>query len=133
MLPKTTTRIPSSIKVVQQPSKTFRMDMENKRIVGFVDGLDAVAQSVYCTLGTERYEHIIYSWNHGVELQNLTGKPISYVKSELKRRITEALIQDDRISGVDTFDFEVKQGRLNVSFTVHTNTGEIREKMEVGI
>lgn len=133
MLPKTTLRIPSSMRVVQQPSRTFRMDMENKRIVGFVDGLEAIAQTVYCTLGAERYEHLIYSWNHGVELQNLIGKSMPYVKSELKRRITEALVQDDRIRSVDSFDFEVSGGKLKVSFTVHTNMGEIRAEMEVGI
>lgn len=133
MLPKTTTQIPATIKVVQQPSKTFRMDLENRRIIGFVDGLEAVTQTIYCTLGTERYEHLIYSWNHGAELHDLTGKSIPYVKSELKRRISEALIQDDRINGVDSFEFTVAGRKLAVKFVVRTTIGDLPREMEVEI
>lgn len=133
MLPKTTIQIPSTIQVVQQPSKTFRMDLENKRIIGFTDGLDAVAQTVYCILGTERYEHLIYSWNHGTELADLTGKDMPYVKSELKRRITEALTQDDRINSVDSFEFTPAGRKLAVSFVVHTSMGDIPQGTEVEV
>lgn len=133
MLPKTTTRLPTAIRVTQQPSRTFRMDLENKQIIGYTDGLDAVAQTVYCILNTERYEYLIYSWNHGVELRNLIGRPLPYVKSELKRRITEALTQDDRINSVDTFSFETAGKKLSVSFSVYTTLGDLTQEMEVEV
>ena len=133
MLPKTTTKLPSTIRMVRQPSRTFRMDFENKRIAGYTDGLEAVAQTIYCTLGTERYAYLIYSWNHGTEFWNLTGKPIPYVKSELKRRITEALMQDDRIDRVDSFMFEQNGRALCVSFVVYTSLGELKQEWEVTV
>lgn len=133
MLPKTTTLIPSAIKVVQQPSKTFRMDLENKRIIGYTDGLDAVAQTICCILGTERYEHLIYSWNYGSELNDLVGKPVPYIKSELKRRISEALMQDDRINSVNSFEFAVTGRKLAVRFVVHTTIGSLPHEMEVEV
>lgn len=133
MLPKTTREIPSTIQIVEQPSRTFRMDLDNKRIIGFTDGLDAVAQSVYCILGTERYEHLIYSWNHGTELADLAGKDMPYVKSELKRRVSEALTQDDRINSVDSFEFTSEGRKLAVSFVIHTSMGDIPHGIEVEV
>ena len=109
------------------------MDLEKKRISGYTDGLDAVAQTIYCILCTERYEHVIYSWDHGVELRGLIGKPKPYVKSELKRRISEALMQDDRISSVDSFEFADMGRNLSVSFVVHTDMGDILKEMEVEV
>ena len=74
-------------------------------------------------LNTERYQYLIYSWDYGVELLDLFGEPISYVCPELERRITEALLQDDRIEEVDGFEFEVSGGTVKASFTVHTVFG----------
>lgn len=104
---------------------------ECDRINGFTDDLDAVAQTVYLILGTERYEFIIYSWDYGVELVDLYGKPMDYVMSELPRRITEALTQDDRIDNVTDFEFEINGKRLHTTFTVISNLGNISTEMEV--
>ena len=71
------------------------------RITGYIDGLEAIKQAVYLILNTERFEYIIYSWDYGVELYDLFGEPIDFVKSELKRVIKEALEQDDRIIDVN--------------------------------
>ena len=51
-----------------QPSLTYALDAENGRIRGKVDGLEAVKQAVYLVLSTERFAHLIYSWNYGAEL-----------------------------------------------------------------
>ena len=87
------------------PNRTYKVNIEKSRINGYTDDLDAVVQSIYFILSTERYKYIIYSWDYGVELFNLIGKPMPYVMAELPRRITEALIQDNRIK--DVVDFEV--------------------------
>ncbi len=134
MLPKGNGAVvPISLKETQRPSWTYGMDLERKRLLGMVDGADAVRQAVYCILNTERYDFLIYSWNYGAELKDLYGRPIPYVKTELKRRIREALMQDDRIRGVDSFLFSHRQGRLAVSFKVHTVFGDISMEKEVGI
>ena len=69
-------------------------------------------------INTERYEYEIYSWDYGIELQDLFGKPITYCMSEIKDRITEALLADDRIESVDDFSVErVGKRNLFVKFT----------------
>ncbi|MBS5959209.1 MAG: DUF2634 domain-containing protein [Clostridiales bacterium] len=133
MLPTTGDILQKNLKIVQKPSKTFKLDMENKRIIDMVDGLEAVKQSVYCILNTERFEWLIYSWNYGSELKDLFGKSSGLVKAKIKKRIREALIQDDRISDVDSFFFDINERKLHVTFTVHTQWGEIEAEKEVSI
>lgn len=125
MIPAVNQLLSNSLELVVQPGQTYQMDHKTKTINGIVDGLEAVKQTVYMILNTERYQYIIYSWNYGVELTDLFGQPTSYVCPELERRITEALIQDDRIESVDSFEFVVSKGKVTVSFVVHTNLGDI--------
>lgn len=120
-----------SLSSASQPSKTYRMHIEEERVTGTADGIDAIAQACYKILNTERYRFVIYSWNYGVELQDLFGKPIPYVFSELPRRIREALLQDDRVEAVDGFELSHKGGDVLARFTVHTAYGDI--ELEKGV
>lgn len=131
MLPETKSVMPNKIKFISLPTKTISLDLENNQMKGTIDGLQAVAQAAACILQTERYDYCIYSWNYGIQLKDLYGKPISYVKSEVKRRIKEALIQDDRISDVDQFVFKQDQNKLHVTFTIYTVYGQMIGEKEV--
>lgn len=122
-----------SFEIKQQPSKTYKIDLDKSKIRGYIDELEAVKQAVYKILNTERYKYLIYSWNYGIELEDLFGEPIPYVYSELKRRIEEALVQDDRINSVDSFSFENKKGVVLATFTVHTIYGDIDADKEVTV
>ena len=113
------------------PNKSYRMKIADEKILGNIDELDAIAQACYKILNTERYQYVIYSWNYGIELQDLFGKPIPYVYSELPRRIKEALTQDDRINSVEDFELSYDKGNVLVKFTVKTNLGNI--EMEKGV
>lgn len=114
-----------TIEVETQPSQTYALDIENGRIRGVADGTEALKQAIYLVLSTERYEYLIYSWNYGVELKELVGQDKEYALSEIKRCITEALLQDDRITVVDSFDFEYGKKSVHVTFTAHTIYGEM--------
>ena len=116
---------------VKNSTKDFAINFSTGRISGFVDDLESVKQVCVLILNTERYDFPIYSWNYGVELKDLIGQPPSYVHSEVKRRITEALMQDDRIT--DVTDFEVNTGRhqIEVNFRVSTIYGDFQEEIEV--
>lgn len=103
------------------------------RISGYIDDLQAIIQAVYLILSTERYKHIIYSWDYGVELLDLIGKPMPFVMAELPRRIKEALTTDDRIEDVVDFVFEKQGKRLHTTFTVVTNIGNISTALEVAV
>lgn len=129
MIPEITDDLQTDIEEVVEPSKNYRI-AEN-RIVGTVDGIDAVKQAVFLTLNIERYDYPIYSWDFGIELKDLIGQDIDYVMSEVKRRITEALLQDDRIEDVNDFEFEVDKSKVHVTFTVYVNYGSFEQEMEV--
>lgn len=120
--------------IEEQPSKTYKMYLEQEVINGFTDGLDAMKQTIYMILNTERYQYIIYSWNYGIELADLFGEPVTYVCPELERRIIEALTQDERILLVDAFSFDLSvKGKVHVTFTAHTVFGEVDAEKVVNI
>jgi len=106
-------------------SDTYKLEIDRNRIRGRTDGREAVRQAVYLILNVERYAYPIYSRNYGIELADLAGKPKDYAMSEMKRRITQALTQDERITGVDQWEFILNRNKVLVSFTVHTVFGEL--------
>lgn len=132
MIPNVTV-LTEEITEVVHPTSTYKMVADKNRISGYTDDLDAIIQAIYLILSTERYQYIIYSWDYGVELANLIGKPMSYVISEIPRRVKEALIQDDRIEDVVDFEFEKKGKRLHATFTVVTAIGNIPTELEVEV
>ena len=108
------------------------MNLDTGSIRGYTDGLDAMKQAIFKILQTERYQYIMYSWNYGIETLDLYGEPISYVCPELERRITEALLWDERIESVDNFEFDLPQkGVIHVSFTAHTIFGDVQAERTV--
>jgi hypothetical protein len=115
------------------PSKTFKMNYDRLTISGTIDQIQAVEQAVFLILNTERYQWLIFSWNYGVELHNLIGKDVEYCIPEIERRIREALLQDDRITAVQDFQFEVNKKKVLTTFTVVSIFGGINTEMVVEI
>lgn len=133
MIPKINKDFTADFKTVEQPSKTYRMDMERNIIAGYTDGLEAVKQAVYKILHTERYDYIIYSFNYGSELKDLFGEQMTYVTSEIKRRIKEALMQDDRIIDVNGFELDRDREELHVYFNVISTEGEFESEVTISV
>lgn len=115
------------------PSKTYYINRNTNRISGYIDDKDAIVQAIYLILSTERYESVIYNWYYGTEFDSLVGKDRDFVKSELKRRIAEAILEDDRILDVTDFDISFNKDVANVVFLVETNIGDININWEVNI
>lgn len=114
-----------------ETTKTYNL-LDNK-IQGYIDGLESLEQAIYKVLNTEKYECPIYSFSYGIELESLIGKDPTYVKIELKRRIQDCLLQDERIQGVDNFQFSVSGDNLLCVFDVVSIYGEITISKEVNI
>ncbi|WP_338552888.1 DUF2634 domain-containing protein [Paenibacillus sp. KS-LC4] len=112
-----------------EPSRTYYIDFANKRMSGMTDGLSAIKQAVFKILQTERYRFFIYSFDYGSELDLLNESSHLYVRSELKRRVTEALLADDRIAEVTDFELTVEGDKAAVSFTVVTDEGSFKEEV----
>ena len=107
-----------------KPSKTYRLG-DNGHIEGFVDGREAVAQAIKLMLSTERFAYSIYSPDYGVEVEDLIGARREFVVGDIERRITEALTEDDRISGIEDFEITFSGETANVSFTANTIFGNV--------
>lgn len=134
MIPSTNKVLNTDIVMETMPSKQHKMLLENGRIIGTCYDLEALIQTIFKILNTERYEYVIYSWNYGIELIDLYGQDPLIVCPELQTRIEDALLQDDRIQSVDTFEFDIsKKGIVAVTFTVHTIYGDIDSEKVVNI
>lgn len=114
-------------------SRTLKMDFDWKTISGTIDQIQAVEQAVFLILNTERYFWLIFSWNYGVELHDLIGKDPEYCIPEIERRIREALLQDDRITAVENFEFNVNKKKVLTTFTVISIFGNINVEKVVEI
>lgn len=112
-------------------NKTYKLDFNRNRITTQIADLEALEQTIYCILNTERYENLIYSWNHGSELKALIGKDKDFIVGDLKRRVAEALLVDDRINSIDNFEYKVDKDLLIVNFNVSSIYGEIPITLEV--
>lgn len=133
MVPKNTFTINNDFKVYEQPSYTFKLNYQNENFQGFVDELEAVKQAVYLILNIERYQYLIYDWNYGVEFSDLLGCEKNYAAAQIERRITDALLQDERIQAVENFEFEYGKNNITSYFLVKTNFGDFETQRQVEI
>lgn len=118
---------------IEIPSYTHKIDTNKDRINDYIDELEAVKQAIYKILNTERYDYPIYSWNYGVELSELIGQPVAYVYPEIERRVTEALMADDRIDNVSNFEFSNEGEKVFTTFEVETIFGNLMANLTVEI
>lgn len=117
-----------------QSSRTYAVNWQIGRISGTVDGMDALKQAIYKVLQTERFAHLIYSWNYGFEANRLIGQSAAFLRSEIQRLVTEALLADDRITAVENFKISITGKRQAVvEFTVVSVFGETEIETEVTI
>lgn len=117
-----------------QPSRTYRIDDVSHRVVGIIDGITAVRQAMLKILNTERYSRVIYSGEYGVELERFIGKDYSFVSADLQRVLLEAVMSDDRISGVTDFAITpLSKDSVLVSVRIQTVEGIVDINTEVTV
>ena len=114
-----------------ETSKTYKILIGDSK--GYIEGIEALKQAIYKVLSTERYEYPIYSFNYGVDIESLIGKDYDYVRIELKRRIEECLLEDERIKTVSNFKFEREEDILQCIFEVESIYGNITISKEVEV
>lgn len=129
MLPQNNNLLNCGIEIKSNASKTYFIDIENDKMKGITDGLEALKQAIYLILSIQRYDYIIYSWNYGIELKDLFGKPTTYACAVLPSRIKQALMQDDRIQNVYDFVTRAKGETVFVKFTVDSVFGVFEQEV----
>ena len=129
MIPKS--NLNDSLELVDEveTSRTYKILIGDSK--GYIEGLGALKQAIYKVLSTERYEYPIYSFNYGIDIESLIGKDYDYVRIELKRRIEDCLLEDERINSVNNFSFEREEDVLKCTFEVESIYGNIILNKEV--
>lgn len=117
------------------PSLTYRLDWERKRIIGRVDGLEAVKQAAVKGLQTARFEHLIYSSDYGTEWNLVLGQDRLLARPELRRLVSEALLQDERIRELTDVEILFNGDTVSFSCTAVTDYGsfELRKEEIAGV
>jgi len=133
MIPQVQDDLKQAFTFENLPSRTFKMYHDTKTIRGNVDEARALEQAIFVILNVERYEWLIHSWGFGVEFRRLIGKDPEYCVPEIERAIKEALLQDDRITAVQNFEFTVNKKKVLATFTVVSIFGPIFVEQEVEI
>ena len=133
MIPTGSSLSNQSFAGAEQPSLTWRLDVERGKVSGMIDNLEAVKQAVLAILNTERFQYLIYSPNYGFESRGMLGKSRLVVQSEFKRRITEALMQDDRVSEVTDFAIAFEGDTAVAAFTVISEYGSFRQEVILNV
>ena len=116
----------SNIENSVQSSKTYKLDSFNGRITRKIDELESIKQAVFKILQTERFENVIYDANYGVELAGFIGKPKDFVKNDIERTVKDALLADERILNIESFNIidEVKDN-FKIEFKINSIFGNI--------
>ena len=118
-----------SIEEQIQPTKTY--GAKDGKIIGFCDDKESLMQTIYFILNSERYTYIVYPNSYGNEILDTIGMDQDIAESELKRRVKEALIQDDRINDVTKFEFVYDGDSELLKCTVFSIYGELDIEKEV--
>lgn len=116
----------------EQPSLTYKLDLDTGRIVGKVDGLEAVNQFILKALLTPRFHCLVYDNQYGSEIKDtVTDESATeeLIRAEIPRLVEDALLCDGRILKVYDFEFEFNEDSCNVHFTADTiyGTTEVKE------
>ena len=108
--------------------RTYRMDFENKRIIGMVDGMDAAAQAIFKALQTRRFAHLIYDDQYGCDVFNKIGNlnlTHAYLDTDIPVMIEDAFLNEEMILGISDIEYEILDGdSVNISFAISTIFGD---------
>lgn len=110
------------------PSKTYRLDLDKGRIVGYADGQEACQQAIRKALITPRFKCLIYDNQYGSEIEDavtVNDATREYIRSVVQGFVEDCLKPDTRILGVSNFTFEFLEDGAYISFDADTIFGKI--------
>lgn len=120
----------------EKTSRTYKIDWDNGRILGFVDGHEAMKQFIKKAILTPRFRCLIYSNQYGSEIADtLLNRNVTreYIETKVTFLVTDTLIHDPRILRVYNIGIEFKdtypmQDSCIITFDVDTIYGQIYER-----
>lgn len=125
--------IPIPVDTVQEaaelPSKTYKLDLDKGRIIGIVDGQEAVRQAIRKAIITPRFKCLIYNNQYGSEIKEaIIQKDATreYTETVVPGFVRDALRPDTRVTGVSNFTFEFEGDEARISFDADTIYGTVK-------
>ncbi|MDE6901674.1 MAG: DUF2634 domain-containing protein [Lachnospiraceae bacterium] len=131
MLPQSQIDLSQGVVFQDQPSLTWIADPVTNRLRGWGDNYEAVRQAVEVIVNVERFKWQIYTPNFGTDYDGLLGTEPGYAASELRRRLEDAFLPDNRILRITDYVYSFQGVSLSVSFNVQTVFGDVPGSMEV--
>lgn len=91
-----------------------------------VEGDEAIKVWVYKSILTNRYQHSIYSWDYGCEINSITGKNYTrdLTEMEITRYIKECLEINPYITNIDITNVSFFDSKLKASIRLETIYGD---------
>ena len=111
----------------EKPSLTYKLDLDKGRIMGMVDGLEAVNQAIRKAIITPRFKCLIYDNQYGSEIQEAIiaqDATPEYTEAVVPGFVKDALKPDTRILKVYDFQFEFRTEGAYIFFRADTIFGE---------
>lgn len=116
----------SKVEYSSYPNYEWIIDFDSQDTKDPKSELKTIEQAIRFAIETERYKFPIMGHNYGIVFEDLIGSDYSYIKSEIARRIRDALSVDDRIVTIENFKFtKTSQSDMLVTFDVKTILGNI--------
>ncbi|MHC1683412.1 MAG: DUF2634 domain-containing protein [Clostridiaceae bacterium] len=135
-----TTEVNTSTTEATTKGKSFLFDFEKGDFVikdgklVEVSGDDAIKVWIEKVIRTEKFKFKIYQrddeFEYGVTLQELMvgyEYPLEYVEAEIKREVTEALLNHSSIENLSDWSIEKNNPVLNIGFRVVLTDGSTLE------
>ncbi len=113
---------------VQIPNRTYKLDLDKGRIVGYVDDMDALNQAAMKALYTPRFGCYAYDDQYGSEVATLIGNPDAtreYIEAEMEFLLTDALQADGRFSGIEDLKMAFDGDEARFAFIANTTLGKL--------
>ncbi len=111
----------------EQPSLTYCFDLDNGRIIGKVDNLEAINQAIRKAIITPRFKCLIYNNQYGSEIEDAIiakDADTNYIEAVTEGFIKDALLPDTRILSVYDFKFELREDNVFIFFKADTIFGK---------
>ena len=110
----------------EEPSLTYKLDLDAGRIVGKVDGLEAINQFIRKALITPRFHCLIYDNQYGSEIKDtITSENATeeLIEAEIPRLVSDALLCDGRVLRVYNFRYEFVEDYCHILFNADPIAG----------
>lgn len=109
------------------PDKTWRLDLANGRVLGEVDGLEAVHQSAGMALLSVRFKTLAFTPQYGSEIWDIIAwddASDELIESMIDFAVRDALSRDARITSIGNIDITLTDDNAHVIVDIYTTYGK---------